>query len=169
MSIMRKKERIMKIFMSAFLAMFLLGCSGENKQSAQESAAENKESIAQSVKEVKSEAIKAAQEEATPKVEEIKAEAAAKVQEAQTAVAIVQVDGAKLFQVCAGCHGADASKAALGKSQIIKGWSADKIKEALNGYKAGTYGGAMKGMMAGQVSKLNDEQIEALAKYISTL
>ncbi len=27
---------------------------------------------------------------------------------------------------CAGCHGASAEKAALGKSQIIKGWPVEK-------------------------------------------
>lgn len=180
---MRKKESVMKIFISSVLALFLLGCSGENKQSAQEAASGNKESVAQSVKDVKSEAVKADQEvkeevvttteevkkEVAAKVEETKEVVADKVQEAQTAVAEVQVDGAKLFQVCAGCHGTDASKAALGKSQIIKGWSSDKIKDALNGYKAGTYGGAMKGIMAGQVSKLGDAEIKALAEHISKL
>lgn len=173
----------MKIFMSAVVALFLLGCSGENKQSAQQSSPEEKESVAQSVKDVKSEAIQAAQEvkeeavttaqevkeEVAAKVEEVKEVVADKVQEAETAIAEVQVDGAKLFQVCAGCHGADASKAALGKSQIIKGWSSDKIKDALNGYKAGTYGGAMKGIMTGQVSKLGDAEIQALSDHISKL
>lgn len=162
----------MKIFMSAILAMFLLGCSGENKQSNQEAAVSESQNVAQSVKEVKSEAVKAAddtKEEAVQKVEEVKEEVAAAVKEVEAAAAEVKVDGAKLFQVCAGCHGADASKAALGKSQIIKGWSAQKIKDALNGYKAGTYGGAMKGIMTGQVSKLGDEEIEALSEHISKL
>lgn len=172
----------MKIFMSAVLAMFLLGCSGEDKQVGQEAATQKSESVAQNVKDVKSEAVKAAdetivqvhaaqelKEEVVQKAQEVKEEAAAAVQEVQNAAAEVKVDAAKLFQVCAGCHGADASKAALGKSQIIKGWSSQKIKDALNGYKAGTYGGAMKGIMTGQVSKLGDAEIEALSEHISKL
>ncbi|MDD5400965.1 MAG: c-type cytochrome [Sulfurimonas sp.] len=79
------------------------------------------------------------------------------------------MDGATIYQVCAGCHGEDASKAALGKSQIIKGWDAKKIADALNGYKNNTYGGAMKGLMAGQVSKLSDGDIKAVSEYISKL
>ena len=46
---------------------------------------------------------------------------------------------------CAGCHGANGEKAAL------------------NGYKAGTFGGAMKGMMEAQVKALSDADIDALA------
>jgi cytochrome c553 len=183
MSIMRKKESFMKIFISSVLALFLLGCSGDNKQSAEESATAQKESVTQNVKDVKSEAIEAAKEvkeevvktaeqvkeEVATKVEESKEAVAAKVEEAETMIAEVQVDGAKLYQVCAGCHGADGSKVALGKSQIIKGWSSDKIKDALNGYKAGTYGGAMKSIMVGQVSKLGDAEIQALSEHISKL
>ncbi len=71
------------------------------------------------------------------------------------------------FAPCAGCHGASAEKAALGKSQIIKGWPADKVEKALKGYKDGTYGGAMKGVMKGQVARLSDADIKDLAKQIS--
>ncbi len=68
---------------------------------------------------------------------------------------------------CASCHGATAEKSALGKSQIIKGWNADKIISALQGYKDGSYGGAMKGLMASQVSSLHTDEIKALADFIS--
>lgn len=71
--------------------------------------------------------------------------------------------------VCAGCHGTNAEKAALGKSQIIKGWSVTKVSDALNGYKAGTYGGVMKTVMKGQASKLSDADIKAVSEYISSL
>jgi cytochrome c553 len=77
--------------------------------------------------------------------------------------------GKNIFSACSGCHGSDGSKKALGKSQMIKGWDAQKVIDALNGYKAGTYGGVMKGLMKGQVTKLSDTEIEAVAKYISTL
>ncbi len=71
------------------------------------------------------------------------------------------------FAPCAGCHGASAEKAALGKSQIIKGWPADKTIAALKGYKDGSYGGAMKGVMKGQVARLSDADIADLAAQIS--
>ncbi len=70
---------------------------------------------------------------------------------------------------CASCHGAKAEKPALGKSQVIAGWSASKIEEALHGYQAGTYGKEMKGLMAGQAKPLSSDEIKALAKHISTL
>ncbi|MEA3554001.1 MAG: cytochrome c, partial [Campylobacterota bacterium] len=38
----------------------------------------------------------------------------------------------------------------------------------LKGYKDGTYGSVMKGVMKGQVVSLNDEQIESIAKFIAT-
>ncbi len=78
-------------------------------------------------------------------------------------------DGAELFKKCATCHGASAEKAALGSGQIIKGWDAAKIKTALNGYKAGTYGAAKKDLMKGQVANLSDADIDALANHIATL
>ena len=77
-------------------------------------------------------------------------------------------DGADLYKKCAGCHGQNAEKKALGRSEVIKGWEADKTIAALKGYKEGTYGKAMKALMRGQVASLNDKQIESLAKYIET-
>jgi len=78
-------------------------------------------------------------------------------------------DGATLFKKCAGCHGMNAQKKALGRSEVINTWTSDKIVSALKGYKAGTFGGPMKGIMKGQVGSLNDDQIKALANYIPTL
>lgn len=77
------------------------------------------------------------------------------------------VDVKTLYMKCAGCHGQNGEIHALGKSQIIKGWDESKIKDALLGYKAGTYGGNMKGVMKGQVMNLSDADIEALAEHIS--
>jgi len=78
-------------------------------------------------------------------------------------------DGATLYKTCATCHGAKAEKAALNKSQIIAGWSAENIAAALNGYKNGTYGGPLKGTMTGQVKNLDDAKIATLSQYISGL
>ncbi|MDD2448827.1 MAG: c-type cytochrome [Sulfurimonas sp.] len=82
-------------------------------------------------------------------------------------MAVSTKDGAALYKSCAACHGVDASKVALGKSAVIKGWSAQKLADALNGYKAGTYGGAMKGLMAGQVKNLSAEDIKVLSEHIA--
>ena len=70
------------------------------------------------------------------------------------------------YAPCAGCHGAKAEKKALGKSQIIKGWDEAKIVAALKGYKAGTYGGPMKGLMKGQVAKYSDADLDAFSHTV---
>jgi len=67
---------------------------------------------------------------------------------------------------CAGCHGASFEKKALGKSKVVKEMSKEDIVKALKGYKDGSYGGAMKSMMKGQVASLSDADIEAIAEAI---
>jgi len=69
---------------------------------------------------------------------------------------------------CTGCHGANFEKAALGKSKIVKDMKKADIIAALKGYKDGSYGGAMKGVMKGQAAKLSDADIEAIATQITT-
>lgn len=76
-------------------------------------------------------------------------------------------EGTDLFKKCAVCHGAQGEKAALGKSKIIKDMTKDQITAALKGYKDGSYGGASKALMKGQVASLNDAQITALAAHIA--
>ena len=76
-------------------------------------------------------------------------------------VGLMAADGAALFKKCQSCHGVKAEKKALGKSQVIAGWDAAKIEAALKGYKAGTYGGPMKGVMKGQVAKYSDADLKA--------
>ncbi len=77
--------------------------------------------------------------------------------------------GADLYKRCAGCHGVNGEKKALGKSEVITGWKTDKTIAALKGYKDGSYGSTMKGVMKGQVASLSDEEIKALALHIQTL
>jgi len=67
---------------------------------------------------------------------------------------------------CAGCHGAHFEKHALGKSKIVKDLSHADIAHALKGYKAGTFGGPMKGLMKGQVARYSDADLEAFAQTI---
>ncbi len=76
-------------------------------------------------------------------------------------------DGAALFQKCASCHGSAGEKHALNKSRIINQMSKDEIVTALKGYKDGSYGGAMKALMKGQVAAYDDQQIDTLAAFIA--
>ncbi len=68
--------------------------------------------------------------------------------------------------VCAGCHGANFEKKAMGVSKIVKDLSKDDIIKALKGYKDGSYGGSMKGIMKAQASALDDATIEAIANKV---
>jgi len=74
-----------------------------------------------------------------------------------------------LYKSCKGCHGINAEKKALGKSKIISEMSEKELTSALMGYKDGSYGGAMKGLMKGQVAGLNKKDIVELSKYIVSL
>ena len=75
-------------------------------------------------------------------------------------------DGAQLFKKCTGCHGSKGERKALGKSKVISEMKKEDIKTALTGYKDGSYGGAMKGIMKGQVMSYSDKDIAAVADYI---
>ncbi|MCF6310148.1 MAG: cytochrome C [Sulfurimonas sp.] len=67
---------------------------------------------------------------------------------------------------CQGCHGTNFEKSALGKSKIVADLPHAEIATALKGYKAGTFGGPMKGLMKGQVAKYSDADLEAFAQTI---
>ncbi|MDD2653104.1 MAG: cytochrome C [Sulfurimonas sp.] len=84
---------------------------------------------------------------------------------ALTASTLVMADAVNAG-ACTGCHGADWSKPALGKSKNVSAMSKADIATALKGYKAGTYGGPMKGLMAGQVAKYSDAELDAFAQTI---
>ena len=68
--------------------------------------------------------------------------------------------------ICKGCHGDNFEKKAMGKSKVVKNMSKKEIRKALKGYKNGTYGGVMKTVMKGQVKKLSDADMKALAAKI---
>ena len=81
----------------------------------------------------------------------------------------LMADGASSYKKCAACHGVNAEKVALGKSKVISAMSEKELTDAMNGYKDGTYGGPMKGLMKGQVAKLSADEISSLSAYIVTL
>lgn len=102
-------------------------------------------------------------------VAEVTKEATKIVEDISKTQTAPSLDGKVLFASCAGCHGQSGEKVALGKSAVIKGWDKQKVIDALNGYKNGTYGGAMKAVMKGQVATKSDAEIDALADFISKL
>lgn len=69
-------------------------------------------------------------------------------------------------KACTSCHGADWSKAALGKSKNVSAMTHAEIATALKGYKDGSYGGPMKGLMKGQVGKYSNADLDAFAQTI---
>lgn len=185
-------------YITVILAFFLfLGCSEQSKkevkevsekvqnvdvqkvvQKTQEKAQETTQDVIKAVKEVDVQKIV---EETKTKATQIVTDSIAKGEdigknvqkEAVKMLDSVQkttaVDGAALFaSKCASCHGSNAEKAALGQSQIIAGWSEQKLKDAINGYKDGSYGRNMKMLMKGQVGSLSDEQINALAAFVAS-
>jgi cytochrome c553 len=83
---------------------------------------------------------------------------------------LLMADGAASYAKCAGCHGANGEKAALGKSAIITGQDAAKTVEQLNAYKAGTLNAhGMGAVMKGQVASLSEADITAVADYIAAM
>ncbi len=148
--------------------------ANETKQKAKEvkkeikaKATEAKEDVKNAMEQTKQKA-KDIKEKAEEKAKEVKEEAK-KASEAAKKSMTSNIDATALYKPCIACHGSKGKKKALGKSQIIAEWSADHIAQALTGYKNKTYGGAMKSMMYGQVSKLDEAKIKALSEYIPTL
>ncbi len=78
----------------------------------------------------------------------------------------LMADTPAAWKKCAGCHGAHGEKSALGKSKILKDMSKADIVAAIHGYKDGSYGGPMKGLMKGQVAGLSDADAQAIADAI---
>ncbi|MCT7563958.1 c-type cytochrome [Aliarcobacter butzleri] len=70
------------------------------------------------------------------------------------------------FAKCVVCHGANGEKVALGKSKIIKDMTKADFVAALKGYQDGTYGGAQKALMVGQVKDMSEATMNELADLI---
>jgi cytochrome c553 len=189
-----KRDILLSIPLACIL---LIGCTDESKQEVKEStnqvidkAAEvTKESvnkttdiIAEATKQT-SQIVDEVRKEATPIVNEVMESSKDIVSEvAKTATNMTQnvqkkmqevsetkVDGKALYGRCGSCHGQSGEKKALNSSKVIQGWSKEQILTALKGYQDGSYGGAMKAVMSGQVKSFKEAELEALASYISSL
>jgi len=83
---------------------------------------------------------------------------------------LLMADGAAAYAKCAGCHGQNGEKQALGKSAVITGEDAAATVEKLKGYKAGTLNvHGMGGVMKGQVASMDDAQMKEVADYIAAM
>lgn len=76
------------------------------------------------------------------------------------------IDGASVYSTCAGCHGGSAEG---GIGPKLAGQAVDAIVAKLNRYKSGEQIGPLTGMMAPMAVPLSDEQMQAVAEYLSGL
>ncbi len=140
---------------------------GEAVKSVSEKVAITTEEVVNKTKEVTDEVVAAATETKDKIEQSLDTIVTTKTQAEETSDDLA-VKGKALYLKCSGCHGPNGEKVALGKSKVIAGWTKEETISSLKGYKDGTYGGVMKGVMKGQVINLSDEEIEALSVYIST-
>ncbi|MDG6897236.1 hypothetical protein A6A19_04305 [Actinobacillus delphinicola] len=85
---------------------------------------------------------------------------------ASTTDAAMIAEGQQIFENnCATCHGRHADKKAFGRSAIINQLDQETIVKALQMRKAGL----IQGPGNPAKSRLNDEQMQAVAAYIQTL
>ncbi len=166
------------LIISATALLLFVGCTEDKKETKAETTPKQEvvATVEQKAPEVKTEEKKVSEEikKEEPKVVEIKQEVKEeKKPEEKTndnsVVTTSSTNGEALFKTCASCHGTKGEKEALGKSQVIAGWDKDRVIKALNGYKDGSYGGVMKGIMKTHVDTKTPEEISALAEYISKL
>jgi len=139
------------------------------KETANKAVKATKEAANKATEAAKETASKAAEatKEVANKATEAVAGAASKVKEA---VSGGNEKGKATYAKCVSCHGADGKTKALGKSEIIAGQSAADLEKKMQEYKAGTRNVAGMGtLMKGQVASLSDEDIKAVAEYISSL
>lgn len=62
---------------------------------------------------------------------------------------------------CKVCHGVNFELKALGKSKIVKDMTKQDVSNALIGYKNGTYGSHMRGIMIGKVHRYNESELKS--------
>jgi len=147
----------MKIKLLSLTALLFLSACGNDPQEQ----TKNKTVLDNDIK-----AVKLAKET----VEQVNQKTQTTQEEVAAVTEVAPKSGADLYQQkCASCHGIDAKKSALNTSAVIAGWTTTKIQKALHGYKDGSFGGKMKGIMQGQSKPLSDLDIKLLSDYISIL
>lgn len=77
--------------------------------------------------------------------------------------------GEDVYARCAGCHGADGTKRAMGLAPPLAGQDSLQLLEKLEGYVEGTYGGSKKTIMVNTLKRLTPEQLREVVDYIAGL
>ena len=146
----------LSVVTSLIILLFLVACSSDENVASKVVEAPVEVVVEEKLEVVEASALKTLVEEATTDVVE-------------SVITDTKIDAKSLYATCISCHGVNGEKAALGKSEVIQAWDAQRTIDALNGYSDGTYGGALKGMMKAQSDKLDETQKKAIAEYISNL
>ncbi len=81
------------------------------------------------------------------------------------------LDGAKLYQekTCVACHGKDAKKPLTPAYPRLAGQSAAYAEQQMKDIKSGTRANGNSAAMKGVMHLVSDEEIKALADYLSKL
>ena len=192
-------KKLVIISVATVAVLTFSGCGNSSKEETTKTAVEATKKATEATKEVAAKTTDAVKEGANKAVEATKEAAGAvadKAKEAATkttdavkegankakeaasdmankakeAVAGGNEHGKAVFAKCVSCHGADGKTKALGKSEVIAGQNVADLEKKIQEYKAGTRNVAGMGMlMKGQVGSLSDDDIKAVAEYISTL
>ena len=80
----------------------------------------------------------------------------------------VASDSEKIYRKCAGCHGINGEKKALGRSGAISDMNSSELSDVMIGYKKGEVNKyAMGALMKAQMVNISEDEIKSLAEYIS--
>jgi len=82
---------------------------------------------------------------------------------------LMAANGAAIYIKCAKCHGENGKHRAFGKSSKIAGWKTEQTISVINIFKNMSKYDKFAKVMNKQVSKLSDDEIRAVAEYISRL
>lgn len=79
------------------------------------------------------------------------------------------LDGAKLYQekTCVACHGKDGKKALMPNYPKLAGQNAAYAEQQMKDIKSGARNNAQTAAMKGVMHLVSDEEIKALADYLS--
>jgi len=173
-----KKLTLLSIVTASLL---LIGCGQDKAKDTKnevststktETIAEKATKAVEATKEVAKEAVAKTAEVAKDAKKAVAEKATKAVKAAKEAVskAVSSSSAPTAFAKCVGCHGKDGKTKALGKSEIIAGQAKADLVKKIHEYKAGKRNvTGMGGLMKGQVEKLSDADIDAIATYLSGL
>lgn len=153
----------------ALATILLVGCNTETTTEVKDV---HVEAVQDAQKAVKALVEKAKEVDEAQKMDKVvpKEKVVEEVNTTETNITVAVVDGATLFKKCISCHGEDGKKSAFQKSAIIAGQSVENLITSITEYKTGTRDVAGMGkLMKAQVAELSEDDIQAVAEYISTL